>query len=194
MKKVLLYIDESEKYADINIQKSDLMNEVKNNHWHLIGTFFDKEKQSTFIQQAKDYYIFLNEKKMKSNFDLIIVWDIKLIWKNISNFFEMLEWLKLSKIDIYFHNQSINTSEDNGLLYKYAKIFSETEKRIKSERILNGLSKVKSEGKKLGRPEKDVDHIKILKDRDQKLTIREIAKRHKLSVGKIHYLINRQKR
>ncbi len=63
MKKVLLYIDESEKYADINIQKSDLMNEVKNNHWHLIGTFFDKEKQSTFIQQAKDYYIFLNEKK-----------------------------------------------------------------------------------------------------------------------------------
>ena len=104
MKKVLLYIDESEKYADINIQKSDLMNEVKNNHWHLIGTFFDKEKQSTFIQQAKDYYIFLNEKKMKSNFDLIIVWDIKLIWKNISNFFEMLEWLKLSKIDIYFHN------------------------------------------------------------------------------------------
>ena len=63
MKKVLLYIDESEKYADINIQKSDLMNEVKNNDWHLIGTFFDKEKQSTFIQQLKIIIFFLMKKK-----------------------------------------------------------------------------------------------------------------------------------
>ena len=190
MNKVLLYIDKNEKYADIHLQKSDLGKEVVKNNWHIVGTFFDKDEKNSLIQQAKDYYIFLDEKNIKPNFDLIMVWDIKIIWENINNFYEMLDWLRIKKIGIYFYNQSISNFDDDGFLYKYAKIFSETEKIIKSERIHLGLSRVRGEGKKLGRPEKKANQIKIIEDRSQGLTIRDIATKHKLSIGKVHYLIN----
>ena len=34
------------------------------------------------------------------------------------------------------------------------------------------------------------NQIKIIEDRSQGLTIRDIATKHKLSIGKVHYLIN----
>ena len=60
-----------------------------------------------------------------------------------------------------------------------------------SERVKAGLNRAREEGKTLGRPMKFANIKKILEDRNRGKTIREIASEQRLSVGKIHKLLNR---
>jgi DNA invertase Pin-like site-specific DNA recombinase len=64
--------------------------------------------------------------------------------------------LKAKDVDLYLHQQSLDTSTPAGkAMFQMLGVFSEFEREIIRERVLSGLERAKSEGKKLGRPRRD---------------------------------------
>ncbi len=59
------------------------------------------------------------------------------------------------------------------------------ERDIIAERVRGGLRKAKANGKRLGRPNGDVDIDKVIDCKKQGKSVREIAKEMKLSRGKV---------
>jgi len=59
------------------------------------------------------------------------------------------------------------------------------ERDIIAERVRGGLRKAKANGVKLGRPESVIDTDKVVGYKEQGKSIREIAKKMKLSRGKV---------
>lgn len=72
-------------------------------------------------------------------------------------------------VDLYMHQQSIDTGTPSGkLLFNICGVFAEFERAIISERVRAGLDKARANGKVLGRPrvgaEKEDEIRTMLKD------------------------------
>ena len=66
-------------------------------------------------------------------------------------------------------------------------VFAEYERGMISERVHAGLQRARSQGKRLGRPPVTPLQVqKIRKLREEGLSLRKIAKKVGLSVGKVH--------
>ena len=61
---------------------------------------------------------------------------------------------------------------------------SKLERDIIAERVKGGLRKAKANGKRLGRPEAEIDAKKVVEYKEQGKSIREIAKKMGLSRSK----------
>jgi DNA invertase Pin-like site-specific DNA recombinase len=61
--------------------------------------------------------------------------------------------LKAKGVDLYLHQQSLDTSTPAGkAMFQMLGVFSEFERAIIRERVNAGLARAKAQGKKLGRP------------------------------------------
>ena len=70
-------------------------------------------------------------------------------------------------------------------------VFAEFERAMIQERVKAGLERARSQGKRLGRPPVPpitVNKIKVL--REKGLSLRKIAKKVGLSVGKVHSAVS----
>ena len=74
-------------------------------------------------------------------------------------------------------------------MFQMCGVFAEFERGILSERVKAGLNRARKEGKILGRPMKLANIKKILDDKNLGKPLRQIAREHKLSVGKIHGIV-----
>ena len=64
--------------------------------------------------------------------------------------------LKAKGVDLYLHQQSLDTSTPAGkAMFQMLGVFSEFEREIIRERVNSGLARAKAQGKKLGRPRRD---------------------------------------
>jgi len=64
--------------------------------------------------------------------------------------------LKAKGVDLYLHQQSLDTSTPAGkAMFQMLGVFSEFEREIIRERVLSGLERARAQGKKLGRPRRD---------------------------------------
>ena len=64
--------------------------------------------------------------------------------------------LKAKGVDLYLHQQSLDTSTPSGkAMFQMLGVFSEFEREIIRERVVSGLARAKAQGRKLGRPRCD---------------------------------------
>jgi DNA invertase Pin-like site-specific DNA recombinase len=75
-------------------------------------------------------------------------------------------------------------------MFQMCGVFAEFERSILSERVKAGLNRAREEGKVLGRPIKVVNVKKILEDRGNGMTYRQMASKHSISAGKLFKILN----
>jgi DNA invertase Pin-like site-specific DNA recombinase len=88
------------------------------------------------------------------------------------------------KIDMFFSQQSIDTTQSSGrMLFSIMGAIGEFEKSLIKERVLAGLDRARRNGTKLGRPSNMTDGLKsaILILKDKGLGVRETCR--KLGIG-----------
>jgi DNA invertase Pin-like site-specific DNA recombinase len=69
-----------------------------------------------------------------------------------------LSELKAKNVDLYLHQQSVDTSTPAGrALFQMLGVFAEFERAMIVERVKAGLKRAKAEGTKLGRPRISAD-------------------------------------
>ncbi len=120
----------------------------------------------------------------RRDFDKVMAWSVDRLGRSLPDLLAFMGELKAKGVDLYLHQQSLDTSTPAGkAMFQMLGVFSEFEREIIRERVLSGLSRAKAQGKKLGRPRLDEAKrsAKIEKLRKQGIGMIKIAR--KLGIG-----------
>ena len=128
----------------------------------------------------------------KKSFDMVLVWSLDRLGRSLKHCLELLQELQELKVDLFFHQQGMDTSTSSGkLMFSMIGAFAEFERNIIRERVLAGQQRAKANGVKLGRPSKMNDGmrsaVKLL--REKGMGIKQIAKQLQIGVGTVYSVI-----
>lgn len=124
--------------------------------------------------------------------DTLYVWRLDRLGRSFYDLAERMKWLKDNNIGFVSLTEAIDTrTAIGGLIGHLAMAFAEFERRLTIERTSAGLRRLKDQGVRLGaKPRIDAAQKDAIK-RDLlnvKLSIKQVAKRHKIGTSTIHYL------
>ena len=133
----------------------------------------------------------LMQSVMRKEVDIVMVWSVDRLGRSLQHLTALLSDIESKGINLYLHQHNIDTSTPSGkMLFQLLGVFAEFERSMIRERVLAGLDRARSQGKRLGRPPIPpitVDKIKRL--REEGLSLRKIAKQVGISTSKVHQLV-----
>jgi DNA invertase Pin-like site-specific DNA recombinase len=95
---------------------------------------------------------------MRHEFDVIAAWSVDRLGRSMQHLVTLLEEIHGKGIDLYLHQQSIDTTTPGGkALFQMCGVFAEFERSMIRERVKAGLKRAQAEGKRLGRPQVSAD-------------------------------------
>jgi DNA invertase Pin-like site-specific DNA recombinase len=159
--------------------------------WKIVSVFKDEGISGSFGRGVRSQYDAMLKSGVRAQHDVVMAWDVSRLSRSLAELVTALDELHALGIDLYLHQQAIDTTTPAGkAMFQMCGVFAEFERGILSERVKAGLNRAREEGKALGRPFKVANIKAILKDREQGKTIRQIANERNLSVGKVHKLVS----
>lgn len=107
----------------------------------------------------------------RRDFDMIAAWSVDRLGRSLQHLLGFLGELKAKGVDLYLHQQAVDTSTPAGrALFQMLGVFAEFERAMIVERVKAGLKRAKGEGKTLGRPR--------VAEKVEKAVLRELEKGH----------------
>ena len=111
----------------------------------MAGTAEGRSQRPEFDRLLKD--------AARKKFDLIASWSVDRLGRSLQNLVEFLSEIHAKKIDLYLHQQGMDTTTPAGkALFQMMGVFAEFERAMIQERVKAGLQRAKAKGKRLGRP------------------------------------------
>ena len=191
MKRAVLYLRVSKNEQTIENQRIELERVAAAKGWKVIATFKDEGVSGAFSREVRAQYDSMLKQGVQAKFDVVLAWDVSRLSRSLVDLVTTLDQLHACGIDLYLHQQAIDTTTPAGkAMFQMCGVFAEFERGILSQRVKAGLNRARAEGKVVGRPIKIANVRGILKDREIGKPIRQIALEHGLSIGKIHKIIS----
>ena len=191
MKRAVLYLRVSKNEQTIENQRIELERVAAAKGWKVIATFKDEGISGAFGREVRAQYDLMLKQGVQAKFDVILAWDVSRLSRSLVDLVTTLDELHACGIDLYLHQQAIDTTTPAGkAMFQMCGVFAEFERGILSERVKAGLNRAREQGRLLGRPIKIVNIKKILEGRASGKTIRQLASEQRLSVGKVHKIVS----
>lgn len=169
-------------YARIstNIEKQDLDTQLlplkeycKQRGWEISEIYTDelsgsKESRPNLDRLMKDAH--------RRKFGCVLVFRFDRFSRSTKQLINSLETFRTLGINFVSYQEAVDTSTPAGqMMFTMISAFAQFERSIIQERVRAGLAKAKSKGKKLGRPQLNVDESKIKELRIEGWSMRKIA-------------------
>jgi len=98
-------------------------------------------------------------------FDVVMAWSVDRLGRSLQDLVAFLSELHALRIDLFLHQQGLDTTTPAGkALFQMMGVFAEFERSIIAERVRSGIKRVRSEGKRWGRPPLDPTLEKRIRD------------------------------
>ena len=190
MKRAILYLRASKNEQTIENQRIELERVAAAKGWKVIAIFKDEGMSGAFGREVRAQYDAMLKQGVQAKFDVVLAWDVSRLSRSLVDLVTTLDELHACGIDLYLHQQAIDTTTPAGkAMFQMCGVFAEFERGILSERVKAGLNRARADGKTLGRPLKIANIKAILQDRAKGKTIRAIARDTNLSIGKVHKVL-----
>lgn len=89
----------------------------------------------------------------RRQFDVVLAWSVDRLGRSLQDLVAMLSDLHGSNIDLYLHQQAIDTTTPAGkAMFQMMGVFAEFERSMIRERVKSGMARAKAQGKRLGKP------------------------------------------
>ena len=191
MERAVVYLRGSKQDQNIGNQRAELERVAYAKGWRIVGTFKDEGISGAFGREVRAQYDAMLKQGLQAKYDVVLAWDVSRLSRSLSDLISTLDELQACGIDLYLHQQAVDTTTPSGkAMFQMCGFFAEFERGMLSERVKAGLRRAKQEGKILGRPVKITNIKAILDDRKKGKTIRQIATERNLSVGKLHKVVS----
>lgn len=193
MKRAVLYLRVSKQDQSTENQQLELERVASAKGWDIVDIYRDEGISGAYGRSDRSQYDLMLKNGVRAQHDIVMAWDVSRLSRSLSELVKTLEDLHASGIDLYLHQQAIDTTTPSGkAMFQMCGVFAEFERGILSERVKSGLNRARQQGKILGRPVKVANFRQIIDDRSKGKTIRELAVEYELSVGKIHKILKSQ--
>jgi DNA invertase Pin-like site-specific DNA recombinase len=184
-KRVALYVRVSTDGQSVENQKRELEAAAKRHGWDVVAVFSDhgvsgaKEKRPAFDKLLVGI--------QRKDFDVVAAWSVDRLGRSLQHLVSFLGELKGKRIDLFLHQQGIDTSTPAGkALFQMLGVFAEFERAMIVERVHAGLRRAKAQGKRLGRPRVSPEvEQRIHRELTKGKGIRAVARKLGVGVGTV---------
>jgi DNA invertase Pin-like site-specific DNA recombinase len=148
--KAAIYSRVSTERQTTDNQIQQLLALAERNGWTIEAVYSD------VISGAKDKRPELDalmKSVIRREVDVVLIWDISRLGRSLQHLLKLLEEFHAKGVDLYFHQQGIDTTTPAGkMMFQMCGAFAEFERSMIQERVKAGLARAKAQGKKLGGP------------------------------------------
>ena len=190
--RVAIYARVSTSNQTTENQLSDLARVAALRDWTIVETFCDEGISGAKNRVDRPALDRMLKDAVRGKFDLIAVWSIDRLGRSLQHLIETVNELQAVGVDLYMHQQAIDTTTPAGkLAFSIFGAFSEFERSLIRERVIAGLDRAKRNGTKLGRPTNLNDTVRaaIVALRSKDISIRKIAAQLKVGTGTIYSVL-----
>lgn len=193
MTRCAIYTRVSTGYQDTTNQLDILRDVAKLKGLTIVQEFTDDGVSGTKGRNQRKGFDGLLKGATRKDFDIILVWSVDRLGRNISDLISFLNEIQSVECDLYLHQNGIDTSTPTGrLMFGMLSLFADFERSMIVERTKIGMERARRQGKRIGRPssmsEGLVESVKFM--RGQGLGIRRIARDLGIGVSSVYKVLD----
>jgi DNA invertase Pin-like site-specific DNA recombinase len=159
--------------------------------WKLDGEFIDHGVSGAKGRDQRPAFDRMLKAATRREFDVIMAWSVDRLGRSLQHLVAFLGDIHASGIDLYLHQQGLDTSTPSGrMMFQMCGVFAEFERAMIQERVKAGLARARAQGKKLGRPTvgPSVERA-IQKARSKGLGMKKIARQLGVGTGTVQRVL-----
>jgi DNA invertase Pin-like site-specific DNA recombinase len=188
-KRVALYLRVSTTGQTTVNQRRELEAVAGRHGWDVVQVFSDNGVSGAKGRKDRPGLDALLKGVARREFDMVAAWSVDRLGRSLQDLIEVLSDLHAKGVDLYLHQQGLDTSTPSGrAMYQMMGVFAEFERAIIRERVMSGLARAKAEGITLGRPsiENNAEKFEAIKAAlAAKQGVRRIARELQTGVGTV---------
>jgi DNA invertase Pin-like site-specific DNA recombinase len=190
--RVAIYLRVSTAAQTTDNQKFELHRVAAARGWSIVAEFSDDGFSGAKGRSDRPALDALLKAAVRGEFDMLAVWSIDRLGRSLQHLVETVNELHALGIDLYIHQQALDTSTPAGrLAFQVFGALSEYERELIRERVRAGLDRARRNGTKLGRPTNLNGSVRAaiiaLRAKDQ--PIRKIASQLKIGTGTVYRVL-----
>jgi DNA invertase Pin-like site-specific DNA recombinase len=180
-------VSTSDKGQTIENQLQPLQEAAGRLGWSIVGIFKDEGISGSRGREKRPGLDALLKGVARRDFDIVAAWSVCRLGRSLPDLVGLLSELRARDIDLYLHQQALDTSTPSGrALFGMLSVFSEFERAMIRDRVMAGLARARSSGKRLGRPPTTQYKVeRIRRALDEGHGVRETARLLKVSPAKV---------
>jgi DNA invertase Pin-like site-specific DNA recombinase len=157
MKKVAIYLRVSTTDQTTDNQRRELEAVAGRLGWSVVSVFEDSGISGAKGRDARPGLDALMKGVSRRDFDMVLAWSVDRLGRSLTGLLELLTELHAKHVDLYLHQQGLDTSTPSGkAMFQMMGVFAEFERSMIRERVLAGMSRAAASGtrsgKAIGRP------------------------------------------
>jgi DNA invertase Pin-like site-specific DNA recombinase len=156
MKRVALYLRVSTTGQTVENQERELRAVAARAGWEIVTVFADSGISGAKGRDKRPGFDNLLRGATRREFDMIAAWSVDRLGRSLQDLVAFLSEIQVAGVDLYLHQQAINTSTPAGrALFQMMGVFAEFERAMIRERVNAGIARAKAKGQRFGRPRVD---------------------------------------
>ena len=160
-------------------QRYDLVQLAEQRGFQVVDEYVDKISGTRARRPALDRML---SDAHRRRFDVLVVWAFDRLARSVRHFLQVIDELNHLNIEFVSYRENIDTAGPMGrAVMVILSAVAELERNLIIERVRSGMRRARLEGQHIGRPKLIVDRDAVIRDRQRGLSIRQVAKLHRLS-------------
>jgi DNA invertase Pin-like site-specific DNA recombinase len=151
-KRVALYIRVSTSEQTTDNQRRELEAVAQRHGWNVSAVYEDAGISGAKGRDRRPGLDALMKAVARRDIDMVAAWSVDRLGRSLSNLLDLLVDLHAKGVDLFLHQQGLDTSTPSGrAMYQMLGVFAEFERAMIRERVMAGLARAKANGVRLGR-------------------------------------------
>jgi DNA invertase Pin-like site-specific DNA recombinase len=152
-KRAAIYARVSTDRQTLENQRQALKGTAERRGWEVVAVYTDAGISGAKGRAERPGLDDLLKAASKGGFDVVMAWSIDRLGRSLIDLLGTIRHLEACGVDLYFDQQSIDTTTPTGrLMFQICGAFAEFERSMIRQRINAGLNRARAQGKRLGRP------------------------------------------
>ena|ERR1700722_16021243 len=188
MRRAVLYLRVSTQDQTTANQERELREVAARMGCEIVHVYRDHGVSGAKGRDKRPQFNKLCQDATKRQFDVVMAWSVDRLGRSLQDLVAFLSEIHALKIDLYLHQQGIDTTTPAGkAMFQMMGVFAEFERAMIQERVRAGLARAKAEGTKLGRPKTNPATVKAIRAALAKGDegMHKIAARFKVGTGTV---------
>ncbi len=121
--------------------------------WQVVEEYVDRGISGAKGRDKRPAFDRMCKAVARREIDVVMAWSVDRLGRSLQDLVAFLGDMQGSKVDLYLHQQGIDTTTPGGkALFQMMGVFAEFERAMIRERVMAGLARARKQGKRLGRP------------------------------------------
>lgn len=152
-KRAALYLRVSTSEQTVENQRRDLQEAARRRGWTVVAVYQDEAISGSKGRDRRPQFDAMLKAAARREFDLVAAWSVDRLGRSLQDLLGFLGELHAKRIDLYLHQQGIDTGTPAGkAMFQMLGVFAEFERAIIVERVNAGMARARAQGKHMGRP------------------------------------------